>query len=133
MTKKTNYIIYDGECGFCNKTVMMIAKNDKNNYFTFVSSLSEFGADLISKNKIIGLEKTTIILIDNQKIYTKSLAIRNILLKIPSYRIVGYLMFLFPQKISDYVYDFVSKNRKRILKNKPCEIPNSDIQEKFIL
>jgi len=132
MTKKTNYIIYDGECGFCNKTVMMIAKNDKNNYFTFVSSLSEFGADLISKNKIIGLEKTTIILIENQRIHTKSLAIRNILLKIPSYRIVGYLMFLFPQKISDYVYDFVSINRKRILKNKPCEIPDSDIKEKFI-
>jgi len=81
MTKKTNYIIHDGECGFCNKTVMMIAKNDKNNYFTFVSSLSEFGADLISKNKIIGLEKTTIILIKNKKIYTKSLAIRNILLR----------------------------------------------------
>ena len=129
-----SYIIYDGNCGFCNKTVMFIAKNDKNNTFKFISSLSKFGKKLLLKHNIKGLEKATIILLDDEnEIYIKSIAIRNVLLKIPSYKIIGYLMFLFPKKISDYVYDLVSKNRKLIIKNNVCEIPNSEIRKKFII
>lgn len=128
------YVIYDGECGFCNKTIMFIAKNDKRNIFKFVSSLSEFGKKLLEKYAIKGLEKSTIVLVENEKrIYTKSLAIRKILLKISSYKMIGYLMFLFPKQLSDYAYDLISKNRKRIIKNNICEIPSPEIQKKFIM
>tara|TARA_B110000908_G_C10149342_1_gene400579 strand:+ start:600 stop:1001 length:402 start_codon:yes stop_codon:yes gene_type:complete len=132
--KKYSYIIFDGECGFCNKIIMFIARNDKNNTFKFISNFSEFGAKILLKNKIKGLEKSTIILVENEnEIYTKSLAVRKILLKIKYYKMVGYLMFLFPKKISDYVYDLISKNRKLIIKNNICEIPNTVIQKKFIM
>lgn len=128
------YVIYDGECGFCNKTIMFIAKNDKRNIFKFVSSLSEFGKKLLEKYAIKGLEKSTIVLVENEnRIYTKSLAIRKILLKISSYKMIGYLMFLFPKQLSDYAYDLISKNRKRIIKNNICEIPSPEIQKKFIM
>ncbi len=130
--QKNNYIIFDGECGFCNKTIMFIAKNDKNNTFKFISSLSKFGTKLLLKYNIKGLEKATIILVENE-VYIKSVAIRKILLKISSYKIIGYLMFLFPKKLSDYVYDLISKNRKLIIKNSICEIPNSEIRKKFIM
>ncbi len=129
-----SYIIYDGDCGFCNKTVMFIAKNDKNNNFKFISSLSEFGTKLLLKYNIKGLEKATIILVENEnEIDKKSVAIRKVLFKIPSYKIMGYLMFLFPKQLSDYVYDFISKNRKLIIKNNICEIPNSEMRKKFIM
>ncbi len=132
--KKNNYIIFDGERGFCNKTIMFIAKKDKNKNFKFVSSLSEFGAKLLLKRNIMGLEKSTIILIkENEGIYSKSVAIRKILLKIPFYKLFGYFMYLFPKKISDYAYDLVSKNRKLIIKNDTCEIPNSETRKKFIM
>lgn len=128
------YVIYDGECGFCNRTIMFIAKNDKRNIFKFVSSLSEFGKKLLEKYAIKGLEKSTIVLVENEnRIYTKSLAIRKILLKISSYKMIGYLMFLFPKQLSDYAYDLISKNRKRIIKNNICEIPSPEIQKKFIM
>jgi predicted DCC family thiol-disulfide oxidoreductase YuxK len=130
---KYSYIIYDGDCGFCNKTVMFTANNDKKNNFKFVSSLSEFGTKLLLKHNMKGLEKTTIILVENElEIYIKSVAIRKILLKIPSYKMIGYLMFLFPKALSNYVYNFISKNRKMIIKNDICEIPNPEIRKKFI-
>ena len=132
--KKYSYIIFDGECGFCNKIIMFIARNDKNNTFKFISSLSELGTKILLMNKIKGMEKSTIILVENEnEIYTKSLAIRKVLLKITYYKMVGYLMFLFPKKLSDYVYDLISKNRKLIIKNNICEIPNSEIRKKFIM
>jgi predicted DCC family thiol-disulfide oxidoreductase YuxK len=124
-------IIFDGNCSFCNKTIMFIARNDKNNRFKFTSSLSNFGIKLLLKHKINSLEKSTIILVENE-IYIKSVAIRKILLKIPFYKMISYLMFLFPRILSDYVYDFISKNRKLIIKNDICEIPNVEIRKKFI-
>jgi len=129
-----SFVIFDGNCGFCNKAIMFITTNDKNNNFIFVSSLSNFGINLLSKHQIRGLEKSTIILIENDSIiYSKSMAIRKVLLKVPFYKMLGYLMFLFPKQLSDYVYDLVSKNRKLIIKNNICEIPNSEIRKKFIM
>lgn len=129
-----DYIFFDGNCGFCNKAIMFIAKNDKNNNFKFVSNISVFGINLLSKYKIRGLEKSTIILIDkNENVYLKSVAIRKILLKIPFYKLFGYLMFLFPKRLSDYAYSLFSKNRKRIIKINTCEIPNFQVRKKFII
>ena len=55
------------------------------------------------------------------------------MLKLPYYKLFGNLMFLFPEIFSDYVYDFISKNRKLIIKNDICEIPNSEIRKKFMM
>ncbi|MCF6240423.1 MAG: DUF393 domain-containing protein [Bacteroidales bacterium] len=128
-----NYVIYDGTCGFCNKSVMFVAKNDKKNYFKFVSNLSVFGNDLLSKHQILGLEDSTIILLEDNKLYIKSLALRRILLKLPNYKIAGLIMYLFPAMLSDYIYDFIAKHRKKIIKNTNCEIPDEEIRKKFIV
>lgn len=129
----SSVIIYDGNCGFCNKTVRFFAKNDTNNCFKFVSNHSVFGTELLEEHKIKGMEKSTIILTEKKIVCTKSVAIRKILLKIPKYRILGSLMFLIPNEVSDWFYDFISNRRKRIVKNNDCEIPTHEIRKKFIL
>ena len=129
----SSLIVFDGECRFCNRTIMFIARNDINNYFKFISSSSNFGIELLEKHKIKGIKKSTIILIEKENIYTKSIAIREVFLKIPKYRIIGLLLFMIPKKISDIFYDFTSKYRKRLIKNNACEIPPPEIREKFIL
>jgi predicted DCC family thiol-disulfide oxidoreductase YuxK len=129
MTEKY-FIIYDGSCNFCNKMIMFIANNDKYNNFIFVSNFSEFGTKLLLKHNIKGLEKATIILVENKnEISIKSVAIRKVLLKIPYYKMIGYLMFLFPKTLSDYMYDMISKNRSLIIKNNICEIPNNSLKK----
>jgi predicted DCC family thiol-disulfide oxidoreductase YuxK len=127
------YIIFDGNCGFCNKFLMKIAKKDKKDVFLFVSNISDLGLNLLIKYKIIGLEKSTIILIENHNIYIKSSAIKKILLNLQYYNILGKLMFLFPEKISNYIYDIISINRAKILQNSDCKIPSSKIKRKFII
>jgi len=131
---KHKYILYDGDCGFCNRTVMFIAKKDTKNNFKFVSNLSEFGNDLLIKYKIQGLENSTIILLQNEMdIYIKSRAIKKILITFPFYSVFGYLMYLIPVSVSDLLYDIVSKYRKHFIKKNNCEIPNLEIKNKFIL
>jgi len=131
---KNQFILFDGNCGFCNKTIMFIAKKDTKNSFTFVSSNAVFGDFLLTKYKLKGLETSTLILVENKNnFYTKSTAIRKIFLQLPYYKIIGYSMFLFPKKLCDYIYSLVSKNRTLIIKNTTCEIPSSEIKKKFVM
>ncbi len=127
------YLIYDGACGFCNKLVMFVAKNDVNNHFIFVSSLSVFGADLLLKHHIVGLEEATIILLEDNQLFIRSLAVRKILQKLPKYKFSGLIMYLLPNRLTDYIYNFIAKHRKKIIRNNNCEIPSAKIREKFII
>tara|TARA_B110001469_G_C9488468_1_gene244549 strand:- start:61 stop:459 length:399 start_codon:yes stop_codon:yes gene_type:complete len=128
----SSVIIYDGNCGFCNQTVLFIAKKDVHDNFSFVASLSELGKELLLQNKIEGLEKSTLILIENDKlVYTRGTALRKIILKLPNYKIIGYLMYLFPTVLTNFIYNVLSKNRKKIMKNNNCEIPTLEIRTKF--
>ena len=126
-------IIFDGDCGFCNRTIMFFAKNDVNNCFKFISNNSDFGKGLLQKIQILGLEQSTIVLIENDNTFTRSSAIWRILLKIPKYRMLGFSLLLIPKKVSDWFYDFISNRRKRIVNNNDCEIPTLEMRKKFIL
>lgn len=131
--KAMQFIIYDGDCGFCNKTIMFLAKKDKNNIYKFVSSYSTVGSKILAKYDIIGLEKSTIILFTDNRFFTKSDAIKRILIKIPPYNILGIIISIFPLRLSNIVYDFISQRRKYIIKNNACKIPTEEIRKKFIL
>ena len=131
---KAKYVLFDGDCGFCNHTIMFIANRDSKENFTFVSSLSKFGNKLLNENKLKGVELETLILFENEnEFYTKSKAIQKMLIDIPNYKIIGYLMFLIPRFIMDSVYMAISKRRKIIIKGESCEIPEMNIRRKFIL
>tara|TARA_B110000967_G_C18456992_1_gene350723 strand:+ start:90 stop:488 length:399 start_codon:yes stop_codon:yes gene_type:complete len=131
---KDSFVVFDGNCPFCNKTVLFFAKNDKNNSFKFVSSVSEFGVNIITKLNIKGLVSSTIILVENESgYYIKSIAIRKLLLKLPYYKFIGLSMFLFPQALSNFIYDLISKKRKSLIKNEACQTLDSSIRNKFIL
>ena len=127
------YIIFDGNCGFCNKTAFFIAKRDFNNHYIYVSNQSVLGEFLLNDFDIVDITSKTIILFDSNKVYIKSTAIRNIFLNLPRFRILGYLMLLFPKTLSYAMYDLMSKIRKRIVKANHCQIPNDNIRNKFVL
>lgn len=132
--KNNLIVVFDGNCGFCNKTLIFIAKNDINDNFTFVSSLSEFGIKLLSERNLIGVELESIILFEDTTKYSiKSLAIKKIMLNLPYYNLIGFTMGIIPRFISDFVYIQISIRRKQLIKSGNCEIPNANIREKFIL
>ncbi len=131
--KRPAYIIFDGTCGFCNRTVMFIAKRDTRRLYVFVSSLSGAGKQLLVKHRIQGLETQSVILVTpDEKVYIKSMAVQRILFQLPRYKWVAYLMELFPLKFKDFIYDFISRRRMFISKNN-CPVPDEDLKERFII
>ena len=113
--------------------MISIANNDIENQFKLVSNQSKVGLNML-ENFNINPSKTneTILLIDGHFFYEKSKALTKILLALPKYRLVGKMLNLFPNKISDFFYGLFSKHRKKFIKN-DCRMPNKHIREKFIL
>ena len=128
---KNNILIFDGDCGFCNKTTIKLAEIDKKNEFIFVSNTSKMGLDLLKKHNLNHITDETIILILKGEIYFKSRAIITFLEKVNYYSIVTMLLKIIPRKITDSLYTLISKNRKNISIDN-CSLPSYTLTKKII-
>lgn len=130
---KTNkFIVFDGDCGFCNKSIMYFAKIDKENEYFFVSNLSTKGIDLLQKFSLNNQSKDTIILINDDIFFFKSKAIFNFLIDVKKSKSLKFLIEMLPIYFCDKIYDFIAKNRKKIINNSNCELPPWEISQKII-
>jgi predicted DCC family thiol-disulfide oxidoreductase YuxK len=126
-----NIIIFDGDCPFCNKTIMFLAKLDNSDSFSFISNQSTIGKKLIKEFKLKNLFSETIITIIDNKCFFKSNAIFKFFKNINKFKVLQIIHKVIPIKLSDFIYSLISKNRKKIISN--CEIPKSHIKSKFII
>lgn len=125
-------ILFDGDCNFCNESVLFIIKRDKNDLFKFGSLQSEIGYTLLNKYNISTAEDS-LVLIDNNNAYTKSTAA----LKISRHLTFPWnLLFNFifiPKSIRDFVYMLIANNRYKLIKRKnKCIIPTEKMKRKIL-
>lgn len=115
-------VIFDGDCAFCNKSVMLILKKDKTESIEVCSNQSEKGKELIQKHNITADINSTIIYILENKVYFKSTAALTISKKLKGGFPLIYLFIIVPKFMRDAVYDFIAKHRKKIIKKEySCE------------
>ena len=126
------YVFYDGDCGFCNFWVQWILKNDLKDQFMFAALQSDFGQEFLKERGLETKQLSTLYLWKPQSFYLKK---SEAALKIASilggkYSFIGYLSFV-PKFISDFVYDKISENRKKLATN-TCFLPNEKERTKFV-
>lgn len=110
-------VIFDGDCAFCNKAVMLILKKDKTQNIAVCSNQSKKGKTLIKEYKIKVDTNATIIYIQEGKVYYKSSASLLISKKMKGLYPLLSIFILIPRFIRDSVYDFIAKHRKKIVKS----------------
>lgn len=126
------YVLYDGECGFCNHWVHWILKHDHKNQFLFASLQSDFAQKFLKERGLPTNDFDSIILWKPTSFYLKKseaiIAIAKLLGG--KYKFLTYLN-IFPTSIADQVYQFVAKRRKK-LSHQNCELPSLEDRKKFI-
>ena len=129
--KNTLILFYDGDCGFCNRSVSFVLKKDKNKKIFFAKLESDFTKKIFNKNNWNFPDMSTLYFIDNGVVFKKSSAILRICcyLKMP-YNFL-FIFKIIPKFLRDYMYDFVSKRRNKIA-NRFCFIPSNDQKNRFI-
>ena len=115
-------VIFDGDCAFCNKSVMLILKKDRKQNIEVCSNQSEKGKELIQKYQITEVIDSTIIYIIEHKVYYRSTAALQISKRLSGLYPILALFLIVPSFLRDAVYDFVAKHRKKIIrKDYSCE------------
>ncbi len=126
-----NIIFYDGDCGFCNRSVQFVLNNERKSEIYFSSLQSDYAREFFKAQNLPNPDLSTFYYYSNGILYQKSTAALKVVPKLKWY----YRFFVFgwiaPKFLRDGIYDFIAKNRKKIMNNF-CALPNPEQQLRFL-
>ena len=126
-------VLFDGVCHLCQNSVKFIIKHDKNERFLFASLQSDAAKDILLHNTSEKIKTDSIVLFQNNKIYTKSTAALKIAKHLSHGFVLLYGFIITPTFIRDWVYNYIAKNRyKWFGKDEACMLPSEKIKKRFI-
>jgi predicted DCC family thiol-disulfide oxidoreductase YuxK len=126
-------VLFDGVCNLCNSSVQFIIKHDKKKQFRFASLQGKFGQEVLIKNNFSTESLNTLILIEEDKIFTRSTGVLRMMKHLGDGWSLLYGFIIFPKFIRDGVYNWVSKNRyKWFGKKDECMIPTAELKARFL-
>lgn len=126
-------VLFDGVCNLCNSSVNWIIDHDKRDEFRFASLQSAYGQEVIRKFNLQGDYLNTVILVENEKLYTRSAAVLRILMHIGGFYKLAGIFWLVPGIVRDVVYNYIARNRyKWFGKKESCRIPTPELKSKFL-
>lgn len=132
---RTNHpvVLFDGVCNLCNGVVQFLIPRDPSGRLRFASLQSEAGQTLLERHDLPTEDFDSIVLVDGDRVYTKSAAVIRIaeLLGWP-YR-VARLGRLLPSRLRDWLYDVVAANRYDWFGRRDrCMVPDEDVRDRFL-
>ena len=128
----SHLVLYDGSCGFCNRSVQFILKNEESNTLFFAAIQSETAQKLFLSMSITSPDLNTFYFYTNGVLYERSSAAIQVskFLKKP-YRFIGFFSWV-PTFLRDGIYRIIAKNRHRLAKEY-CYIPQKEQKERFLV
>ena len=109
---KTNkpVVIFDGNCAFCSFWVQFIERRSPEDKFIFIAQDEPLAFELTGRR-----EQDSIVLIENDRVYERSDAVLRILKKLRRLWPLMYGFIITPRFIRDAIYNFVAKNRHKLM------------------
>ena len=123
-------VFYDGDCGFCNRTIQLILNNEKGSILYFCALQSESALSLFKQHQLPAPDMSTFYFFDG-RFYSKSTAA----IKLSAYLKFPYSLMWFgwfvPRFLRDWMYDVVAKRRQQLASGF-CVIPSPKQGKRFI-
>jgi predicted DCC family thiol-disulfide oxidoreductase YuxK len=131
-------LLYDGVCGFCNKSVQMILDHDRRGEMRFAALQSDYGVSVVERHpelrnvdSVVYVEKTAGA--GGERVFMKSDAA----LRVASYLGGFWKLFLaakvMPRPLRDYFYDLFARNRYKLFgKYDTCLLPPPEVRSRFL-
>ncbi len=126
-------VYVDGTCNLCNASVKFILPRDRNSRFQFGNLQSETTQHVLAAFKANPAELSSVVLVENGKLYTRSAAALRIAKGLSSAWPLLYVFVLVPPFIRNAVYDWVARNRHRWFgRSSACLVPPPEWKEAFL-
>ncbi len=126
-------VLFDGDCGLCNAAVHFILKRDPHRRFRFAPLQSQVARDLLACHQINPDDLSSVVLIEQNRVYLRSNAALRIALELPEpWPLLGIASFI-PAFLRDDLYDFIARHRKQWFKSPDtCPAPTAEEREQFL-
>ena len=129
-------LLYDGVCGFCNKSVQLILDHDRRGLMRFAALQSDYGQGAIARHpELRGVDSVVFVeqVPGDERIYIRSDAA----LKVAAYLGGFWKIFLaakvMPRRLRDYLYDLFARNRYKLFgKYDSCMLPPPEVRSRFL-
>ena len=124
-------VLFDGVCNLCNGVVQFIIRNDQAGVFQFASQQSEAGQKLLELHKLPAMD--TVVLIDGDKVFTRSDAVLEILRRLPARWSWLSAFRIVPKFLRDAVYKLIGRYRYNIFgRREACWLPTPELRARFL-
>lgn len=127
-------LMYDGECGFCNRTVRFVMDNEASPVLRFAPVQGETARRLLANAGLpADIGQKTIIYWDGQKFTVRSRAAADVMrLMGGKWTSRGQALGLIPAPLADLGYRLVARLRKRIPVDGSCAVPTPEQRARFL-
>jgi predicted DCC family thiol-disulfide oxidoreductase YuxK len=130
-------LLYDGVCGFCNKSVQLILDHDRRGEMRFAALQSDYGQAVIERHpELRGID--SVVFVEQgpgggERVHIRSDAA----LKVAAYLGGFWKLFLaakvLPRGLRDYCYDLFARNRYKFFgKYDTCMLPPPEVRSRFL-
>ena len=129
-------LLYDGVCGFCNKSVQLILDHDRRGEMRFAALQSDYGRAIIERHP--GLRGVDSVVFVEGRAGAERIHIRSdAALKVAAYLGGFWKLFLaarvIPRGLRDYLYDLFARNRYKLFgKYDTCMLPPPEVRSRFL-
>jgi predicted DCC family thiol-disulfide oxidoreductase YuxK len=131
--EKKSIIMFDGVCNLCNGFVNFLIVRDKQNKFQFGSLQSPVVSDLLRKHNFLTNDLSTVILLEDGKLYYQSTAVLRILRQMAGAWPLLYAFIVIPKPLRDFIYNTIAKHRYKLFgRQDACMIPTPELRAKFV-
>jgi predicted DCC family thiol-disulfide oxidoreductase YuxK len=126
-------ILFDGVCNLCNASVQFVISRDPRARFRFAALQSEAAAACLQRLGVHGALMDSVVLIENDRIYTRSTAALRIARGLRFPWPAAFVLIAVPRPLRDWVYDFVARRRYRWFgKRDVCMVPTPALRDRFL-
>jgi predicted DCC family thiol-disulfide oxidoreductase YuxK len=131
-------LLYDGVCGFCNRTVQLLLRLDPRGTLRFAALQSDYGQRVVARHPSLkGVDSVVFVETSPdgaaERVHVRSDAA----LRVASYLGGPYKIFLaarlLPTSLRDFLYDAFARNRYKLFgKYDTCLLPAPEVRSRFL-
>jgi predicted DCC family thiol-disulfide oxidoreductase YuxK len=126
-------ILFDGVCNLCNGWVRFVIWCDPSGIFRFAAQQTPTGQAIIGEHLSGTTQSSSVILIEDDSIYTESDAILQILARLGAPWSWIALLRILPRPARDACYRFIVRHRYQWFgRTEACQIPSADVRSRFV-
>ena len=126
-------LLFDGVCNLCSNSVQFVLNRNGKENVNFASLQSKFGVQTLKKAKLPTNYTSSLVLLENDKVYVKSDAALKLVKHLNGLWKIGSVLLIIPKFIRNPVYDWIAKNRYRWFgKKEACWIPEPKWKKRFL-